>query len=94
MSKTVGNVIDPNEVIDGYGLDAFRYYMARHIPTQDDGDFTWEKLEKAYNNELGNDLGNLVQRVASMVTRYQAGVVGEIKKVNMTYSDIVKQWRH
>lgn len=80
MSKTVGNVIDPNEVIDNYGLDAFRYYMARHIPTLDDGDFTWEKLENAYNNELGNDLGNLVQRVASMITRYQAGVIGEVDR--------------
>lgn len=77
MSKTVGNVIDPNEVVDEYGLDAFRYFFARHIPTLDDGDFTWEKFEHAYNNELGNDLGNLVQRVASMITRYQAGVIGE-----------------
>lgn len=80
MSKTVGNVIDPNDVIDQYGLDAFRYYMSRHIPTQDDGDFTWQKFETAYNNELGNDLGNLVQRAASMVTRYQAGVVGEVTR--------------
>ena len=78
MSKTVGNVIDPTEVIDTYGLDAFRYYFARHIPTQDDGDFTWEKFENAYNGELGNDLGNLVQRVASMVQRYQTGVIGEL----------------
>lgn len=77
MSKTVGNVVDPNEVIDNYGLDAFRYFFTRHIPTLDDGDFTWEKFENAYNNELGNDLGNLVQRVASMVTRYQAGVIGD-----------------
>ncbi len=76
MSKTVGNVVDPNQLIDEYGVDAFRYYFARHIPTQDDGDFTWEKFESAYNGELGNDLGNLVQRVASMVTRYQAGVIG------------------
>ena len=77
MSKTVGNVIDPNEIIDQYGLDAFRYYFSRHIPTLDDGDFTWEKFEYAYNNELGNDLGNLIQRVASMITRYQAGVIGQ-----------------
>lgn len=77
MSKTVGNVVDPNEIIDTYGLDAFRYFFARHIPTLDDGDFTWEKFETAYNTELGNDLGNVVQRVASMVTRYQAGVVGD-----------------
>jgi len=80
MSKTVGNVIDPNEIIDGYGIDAFRYYFSRHIPTQDDGDFTWERFESAYNTELGNDLGNLVQRVGSMVTRYQAGVIGDIKQ--------------
>lgn len=77
MSKTVGNVVDPNEVIDIYGLDAFRYFFARHIPTLDDGDFTWEKFEIAYNTELGNDLGNVVQRVASMVGRYQSGVIGD-----------------
>ncbi len=80
MSKTVGNVIDPNEVIDNYGVDAFRYYFSRHIPTLDDGDFNWEKFENAYNNELGNDLGNLVQRVANMVVRYQAGVLAETEK--------------
>lgn len=77
MSKTVGNVVDPNEIIDQYGLDAFRYFFARHIPTLDDGDFTWEKFETAYNTELGNDLGNLIQRVSSMITRYQSGVIGE-----------------
>lgn len=75
MSKTVGNVVDPVEIIDSYGADAFRYFFARYIPTQDDGDFTWERFENTYNNELGNDLGNLVQRVANMVVRYQAGVV-------------------
>lgn len=77
MSKTLGNVIDPVEIIGRYGRDAFRYYFSRHIPTQDDGDFTYEKFENAYNNELGNDLGNLVQRVAAMISKYQAGVVGD-----------------
>ena len=80
MSKTVGNVIDPIEIIENYGVDAFRYYFSRHIPTLDDGDFTYEKFENAYNNELGNDYGNLVQRVAAMITRYQAGVVGDLKQ--------------
>ena len=78
MSKTIGNVVDPNEIIDNYGMDAFRYYFARHIPTLQDGDFTWERFEIAYNTELGNDLGNLVQRVASMITKYQAGVIGDV----------------
>lgn len=77
MSKTVGNIVDPNEIINNFGLDAFRYFFARHIPTLDDGDFTWEKFESAYNNELGNDLGNVIQRVASMLTRYQSGVIGQ-----------------
>ena len=77
ISKTVGNVIDPNEIIDKYGVDAFRYFFSRHIPTLDDGDFTWESFESAYNGELGNDLGNLIQRVAGMITRYQSGVIGE-----------------
>ena len=77
ISKSVGNIIDPNEIIDEFGVDAFRYFFSRHIPTLDDGDFTWEKFESAYNNELGNDLGNLIQRVSSMITRYQAGVIGE-----------------
>ncbi len=79
MSKTIGNVIDPMEIIQGYGVDAFRYFFARHIPTMDDGDFTWERFEASYNGELANDLGNLIQRVAGMITRYQAGVIGDVQ---------------
>jgi len=78
MSKTVGNVVDPIEIAQNYGVDGFRYFFLRHIPTLDDGDFTWERFENAYNNELGNELGNLVQRVASMINRYQQGAIGEI----------------
>lgn len=78
MSKSIGNVVDPMAIINDYGVDAFRYYFLRHIPTTDDGDFTWEKFETAYNNELANELGNLVQRVVSMTSRYQEGVIGEI----------------
>jgi methionyl-tRNA synthetase len=71
MSKSVGNVIDPMEIMDEYGTEAFRYFFARHIPTFEDGDFTWEKFEAAYNGELANDLGNLVSRLANMIQKYQ-----------------------
>ncbi len=66
MSKSIGNVVDPIEVLDKHGLDAFRYYFLRHVDTFTDADFTWEKFENAYNNELANDLGNLVQRLATL----------------------------
>ncbi len=66
MSKSIGNVVDPMEVLEKHGLDAFRYFFLRHIDTFADSDFTWEKFEDAYNNELANDLGNLVQRLAAL----------------------------
>ncbi len=77
MSKTAGNGVDPFEVVSQYGVDAFRYYLLRHIPSGEDGDFTWEKFERAYNGELANDLGNLVLRVANMILQYQKGATGE-----------------
>ena len=77
MSKSIGNVIAPKAIIDQYGVDAFRYYFLRHVPSYDDGDFSWERFEVVYNTELGNELGNLVQRVATMVGRYLEGIVGE-----------------
>lgn len=78
MSKTIGNGVDPFEVIEQYGAEAVRYFFLRHIPTQDDGDFTWQRFEAAYNGELANDLGNLLQRTVAMINKYQAGVIGEI----------------
>ena len=69
MSKSIGNVVDPIEVLEKHGTDAFRYYFLRHVDTFTDGDFTWEKYESAYNTELANDYGNLVQRLATMVMK-------------------------
>ena len=69
MGKSLGNVVDPMEVLEKHGLDAFRYYFLRHIDTFADSDFTWEKYENAYNNELANDYGNLVQRLATLAMK-------------------------
>ncbi|HEX9153375.1 MAG TPA: methionine--tRNA ligase [Candidatus Saccharimonadales bacterium] len=78
MSKSIGNVVSPKEIVTKYGVDPLRYYFLRHIPSYNDGDFTWESFENAYNNELANELGNAVQRTAAMVIKYQNGIIGEI----------------
>jgi methionyl-tRNA synthetase len=78
MSKSIGNVVSPKDIVAKYGVDAFRYYFLRHIPSYNDGDFTWEAFEASYNNELANELGNAVQRTAAMVMKYQNGIIGDI----------------
>lgn len=90
MSKSVGNVIDPIEVIDEYGTDAFRYYFVRHIPTFEDGDFTTEKFLAAYNGELANDLGNLVSRTANMTERFADGSTAASEKFSWDTSNYEK----
>lgn len=78
MSKSKGNGVAPEEIVTKYGVDAFRYYIARHIPSGEDGNFSWERFETIYNTELGNELGNLVQRTAAMINKYEAGVIGNL----------------
>lgn len=66
MSKTLGNVIDPEELLDEYGTDAVRYYLARHITPFEDGDITREHFKEVYNANLANGLGNIVARVMQL----------------------------
>jgi len=70
MSKSLGNVVNPYEVIEKYGTDAFRYYIARELNMFDDSDFTWEKFEESYNANLANGLGNFASRVLTLAVRY------------------------
>ena len=78
MSKTIGNIVNTEEVVKKYGVDAFRYYFLRKVTSYDDGDFSWEQFEQAYNNELANELGNAVQRLSAMIVKYQKGVIGNL----------------
>ncbi|MFA5947956.1 MAG: methionine--tRNA ligase [Candidatus Gracilibacteria bacterium] len=70
MSKSIGNVVDPQEYVKKYGIDALRYYLVREIPTTDDGDFSHKRFLDVYNSELANGLGNLLNRVLMMTERY------------------------
>ncbi len=70
MSKSLGNVISPFDLVDKYGTDAVRYYLAREMTPFEDGDITEEKFREAYNANLANGLGNLVNRVMKMSENY------------------------
>ncbi len=73
MSKSIGNVIDPNEVADAHGVDSFRYFVLREVPFGLDGDFSIETFTTRFNTELANDLGNLLSRVLTMIGKYFDG---------------------
>ncbi len=68
MSKSLGNVVDPFELVEKYGVDATRYYLLREISPFQDGDFTYEKFEGRYNADLSKGVGNLVSRITKMAS--------------------------
>ncbi len=77
MSKSLGNVVDPFEVIDAWGVEPVRYYLLREIPTGDDGDFSQERFKVVYQDELANTIGNLLRRTVAMCLKYFDGKVPE-----------------
>ena len=77
MSKSIGNVVPPAEVVARYGLDPVRYFLLREVPFGNDGDFSDEALVRRMNGELANDLGNLAQRTLSQIAKNLGGVLPE-----------------
>ncbi len=81
MSKSLGNVIDPFELVKKYGADAVRYYLLREILPTEDGDFTYAKFEQRYNSDLAGGLGNLVSRVYGIASKIKVKKLKPTKKI-------------
>jgi methionyl-tRNA synthetase len=80
MSKSLGNVLDPFEVIDEYGTDALRFYLMRDVPFGNDGAVGMDAVRARYDSELANEFGNLASRTIAMVQRYRDGVVPAVDR--------------
>lgn len=88
MSKSLGNVIDPEELANRYGIDAIRYHLLREIKFGEDGDFSVTRLQERYENDLANELGNLLHRVLAMTEKYCVG-----KIPSGTPTSFEQEWR-
>lgn len=77
MSKSRGNVVDPNRMIDEFGADAFRYFLFREVPFGQDGDFSQAAMVGSINSDLANGIGNLLSRTLTMIERFADGVIPE-----------------
>jgi methionyl-tRNA synthetase len=75
MSKSRGKVVDPNKMVDEFGVDAFRYFLLREVPFGQDGDFSQDAMVARINSDLANGIGNLLSRTLTMIDRYCNGTV-------------------
>ncbi len=90
ISKTAGNTIDPVELVNEFGVNAVRYSLLHNLSFASDGDFSRAGLIRHYNDELANDLGNLLNRVVSMIKRYRGGTIPTPGPVDVLEEDLQK----
>lgn len=88
MSKTIGNVIDPFEVIQKWPVDVVRYFMLRELQSTEDSDFSYKNLESRYNSDLANGLGNLVQRTATLLDTKLDGKASYSSNLSLTEASL------
>ncbi len=90
MSKSKGNVIYADDIVDMFGVDAVRYFLLHEMPFENDGVISWELMVERINSELANTLGNLVNRTISMTNKYFDGVVENTNVVDAVDEDLKK----
>ena len=90
MSKSRGNVVNPIDMVNQYGLDTYRYFLLRDVPFGLDGNFSEEALIKRFNDDLANDLGNLVYRTLTMIEKYYQGEIPKIDSKNVRFDGIAE----
>jgi methionyl-tRNA synthetase len=73
ISKSLGNIVEPMDVVTKFSAEAFRYYFMRECPFPGDGDFSWERFAEVYNSDLANNLGNLYSRAVTLITKNYGG---------------------
>ena len=91
MSKSKGNAVYPEMIVERYGLDALRYYLMREIPFGSDGIFTPEDFVERVNFDLANDLGNLLNRTVSMINQYQDGMVAPVTETEDEFAKSLRE---
>jgi len=93
ISKSLGNTINPIEVVEKYGTDALRYYLLAKINPYEDSDFTFQKFEEVYNGELANGLGNLVSRVAALCEKSDFDFEPSKNTLDESVGEVLKNYR-
>lgn len=93
IGKSLGNAIHPKEIVGKYGVDAFRYYLLREIPSYGDGDFSWSRMHDVYTADLVNGIGNLAARVAAMIAKAELVIPDEKLEMSKHVEAHLDQYR-